>query len=142
MGRLDLETNMPLPAGETVWLVAEWILLAVWFTAAIVTMYPGLGRALYLSGGLFSSYGADLTFPAWFYIQLRRRPLRMLRWIRWLGGSPELAAVSIFVVGLVAEISQLYWPRGIFRGTFDPFDIAAYGVSLLVCYSAEQVTPS
>ena len=56
-------------------------------------------------------------------------------------GSPELAAGSIFVVGLLSEVSQFYWPKGIFRGTFDPFDIAAYGVSLLVCYVAERREP-
>jgi hypothetical protein len=104
----------------------------------MVTMYPGLGKALHLRGGLFNSYAADLTFPAWFYIQLRRRPWRMLRPVRWFNRPRELAAGSIFAVGLFSEVSQFYWPKGIFRGTFDPFDIAAYGVSLLVCYVAER----
>lgn len=142
MGPSRPEPNLSSPAAETVWLVAEWILFVAWVAGAGVTMYPGVGKALHLSGGLFSSYGADLTFPAWFYIQLRHRPWRMLRRVRSFGGSPELAAVSIFVVGLLSEISQLYWPQGIFRGTFDPLDIAAYGASLLVCYGAERMTPS
>jgi hypothetical protein len=125
----------------TGWLVAEWILFVVWLTAAIVTMYPSFGKALHLHGGLFNSYAADLTFPAWFYIQLRRRPGRILRPVLWFGGSRELAAGSIFVVGLLSEVSQFYWPKGVFGGTFDPFDIAAYGVSLLVCYVADGREP-
>lgn len=122
----------------TTWLVAEWIFFVVWLIAAVVTMYPRFGKALHLYGGFFNSYAADLTFPAWFYIQLRRRPWRMPRLVLWFGASPEFAAGSIFVVGLVSEVSQFYWPKGIFRGTFDPFDIAAYGVSLLVCCVAER----
>lgn len=110
----------------------------MWFTGAVVTMYPGFGNAVHLSGSLFTSYGADLTFPAWFYIQLRRRPWRMLRSVRWFGSSPELAAGSIFAVGLLSELGQFYWPKGIFRGTFDALDIVAYAVSLFVCYAAER----
>ena len=118
--------------------MAELILLAIWTIAALITMYPSIGKALHLSGGFFSSYAADLTFPAWYYIVLRRRPLRQFRLARWFGSSPELAASSIFVVGVISEVSQIYWPNGIFRGTFDPFDIAAYATGLLVSYLAEK----
>lgn len=100
-------------------------------------MYPGLGRALAWAGSWFTSYAADLTFPAWFYIQLRRRPWRMLRIVRWFGTSRELAAGSIFAVGALSEVGQAYWPGSLFHGTFDPLDIAAYGLSVLLCFWAE-----
>jgi hypothetical protein len=129
---------MSAEARRISWIVAERILLVIWMIAALITMYPRVGKALHLSGGFFSSYAADLTFPAWYYIVLRRRPSRQFRVVRWFGSSPELAASSIFVVGVISEVSQIYWPKGIFRGTFDPFDIAAYAAGLMVCYLAEK----
>ena len=126
-------------SGDRGWFIAEWTLFVIWLAAAVAAMYPTLGKAFHLYGGVFGSYAADLTFPAWFYIQLRRRPSRLLRRIRWFGKTPELAAGSIFLVGLLSEVSQYYWPKGIFHGTFDPFDIAAYGAGLLVCYGADAL---
>jgi hypothetical protein len=99
-------------------------------------MYPSLGKSLHIYGGFFTSYAADLTNPPWLYIVLRRRPVLPLT--RWLGRSPELAAGSIFVGGVVSEVSQFYWPKGFFAGTFDLLDIVAYGSGLLVCYIADK----
>src|SRR5262249_48953284 len=91
------------------WRFAEILLLVVWVLAALVAMYPRIGRALHLHGGFFTNYGADITFPPWFYIQLRARSWRMIPAIRFFGRSAELSAMSIFVVGLATELSQYYW---------------------------------
>ena len=95
-------------------------------------MYPQLRKALGISGGFFTSYAADLTNPPWIYIRFRRGAV--IPAARWFGRSPERAAFGIFAVGVATELSQIYWPRGFFGGTFDPFDIAAYAVGLIVCY--------
>lgn len=34
----------------------------------------------------------------------------------------------------MTELSQYFWPHGIFAGTFDPFDILAYAVGVGVCF--------
>jgi hypothetical protein len=99
-------------------------------------MYPSVGKGLHLYGGFFTSYAADLTNPPWLYIMLRRRPVH--RPVSWFGSSAEFAAGSIFFGGVLSEISQVVWPKGVFAGTFDPFDIAAYGIGLIVCYVADK----
>jgi len=99
----------------------------------------------HLHGGIFSSYLADLTFPPWFYMVIRgpvTTGQRTPRLLKWFGVSPERAALSIFIVGLVSEISQRYWPHGLFggafSGTFDPLDIAVYALGLAVCYICDK----
>jgi hypothetical protein len=59
--------------------------------------------------------------------------------LRWFGRTAERAAVSIFLVGVVTEVSQLYWPRGLFGGRFDPWDIVAYGSGLLLVYLLDDL---
>ena len=43
-------------------------------------------------------------------------------------------------VSTLTELSQVYWPRGVFAGRFDPLDILAYGCGLAVCYVADKVS--
>jgi hypothetical protein len=112
------------------WRVAELSLFPIWVLAAAITMAPELGKVLRLSGTLFSSYGADLSFPAWFYIVCRHRPGS--RVAGWIGRSPGFAAASIFAVGVVSEFAQRFLPR-LVAGTYDPLDIVAYGVGLATC---------
>jgi hypothetical protein len=99
-------------------------------------MYPQLATMFHLRG-LFTSYGADLAQPAWIYITIRRRPASGVA--RWFGGSSEMAAGSIFLVGLASELSQYFWPHGLFHGTFDPIDILAFAIGVLICYMAERI---
>lgn len=116
------------------WIIAYWTLLAGWILGA------GLSMAR-VQAGFLSSYLADLLFPPWFYILVRglapQRPKTSVL-MAWFGHSAERAAISIFLVGVVSELSSRYWPRGIFPGTYDPWDIVAYAVGLGVCYSCEQ----
>jgi len=56
-----------------------------------------------------------------------------------LGSTPELAAGSLFVASSLTELSQKVWPGGLFRGTFDPLDIAAFAVGLLTCCAVDKL---
>ncbi len=112
------------------WRIAYWLLLVGWVVGAALNMAK-------VRGGFLTNYLADLTFPPWFYITLRNKATKqptVVKPARWFGETPLRAAVSIFLVGLVTEVSSYFWPRGAFGGTFDPLDIAAYGIGLLVCY--------
>lgn len=55
-----------------------------------------------------------------------------------VGRTPEIAALSLFVASALTEVSQIYWPRGMFSGRFDPLDIAAYAAGVGACYIAEK----
>jgi hypothetical protein len=116
------------------WIVAYWTLFAGWILGVGLTM-------AHVRVEFLTSYLADLLFPPWFYIVLRRltpQKRRLSIMIRWFGQSPERAVVSIFLVGVTSELSSRYWPRGAFPGTYDPLDIVAYAAGLGVCYSCEQ----
>lgn len=125
------------------WHVAESILLAIWLLAGVIAMYPEVGRALHLSGTVFTSYAADLTQPAWLYLFFRalanpERSGRLVRWLRARAYGPELLAVAIVVGASATEVSQYYWPKGMFRGTFDPLDIAAFASGVTVCWLIDR----
>ena len=119
---------------RTSWRIAYWSLFAIFLATAALNM-------AHIRAGFLTSYAADLFLPPWLYIVLRRlampgqsaNPL-----FRLLGRSPELAALSLFIGSVLSEVSQIFWPKGIFRGTFDPLDLLAYGVGLLVCYAVDK----
>lgn len=115
------------------WRVAYWTLLTIWSLDAALVM-------MRIRGGLFTSYAADLTVPAFLYIVVRglQRPASPHLITRLFGGSPELAASVVFGGSALTEISQFYWPKGIFAGRFDPKDIAAYLVGVGVCYALDK----
>jgi hypothetical protein len=94
----------------------------------------------HVRAGLLTSYGADLTQPAWLYVVARSldHPAR-IGWLRrTLGYSPETAAAGLFLGATLTEFSQLIWPHGLFNGVFDPRDLAAYAAGLLLCYLVER----
>ncbi len=59
---------------------------------------------------------------------------------RIFGATPELAALFIFGGSTATEICQRIWPHGLFPGTYDPLDIAAYGISVGLCYACDKWT--
>jgi hypothetical protein len=79
--------------------------------------------------------------PAWLYIALRghapggwRGPLA-----RIFGRSPTVTALTLFVASTFTEVSQRFWPQGLFRGTFDPLDILAFAGGLSACVLGEHM---
>lgn len=115
------------------WRIAWWSLFFVWVLCAILDMF-------HLRGGILTSYGADLTLPAWLYILVRSldNPHRQTAVRRFLGRTPELAAGAIFLVSTLTEISQYFWPKGVFSGTFDLLDILAYATGIGICYLIDR----
>ena len=123
-----------LPVTVRGWSIAYWLLSASLLLTAALNM-------LHIRAGFVTSYLADLTVPALLYVVSRglatgkRRNVLM----RWLGRTPERAASVFFLASTVTEVSQIYWPRGLFRGRYDPWDIVAYGAGLSACYCCEKI---
>jgi hypothetical protein len=112
------------------WAIAYWGLLICWVMAGALNM-------AHVRAGFLTSYLADLTIPAWLYIVTRRLwtdKARTSRLMIWLAHSPERTLLSLFAASTATELSTLYWPRGLFAGTFDLMDIFAYASGLLICY--------
>jgi hypothetical protein len=94
--------------------------------------------------GFITNYGADLTQPAWFYILLRdlHGSGRRKRLTRVVGSRPETAALVIFLACVATEVSQRFWPTGLFAGRFDPYDIVAYAAGTGICYALDKLYPT
>jgi hypothetical protein len=90
--------------------------------------------------GFATSHLADLVGPAWLYIAFRGLAEPGMRTLvgRFFGATPERAATVLFVGSCATEITQIYWPSGLFRGRFDPLDIAAFAIGLLPLYLADK----
>ncbi|MFN8256786.1 MAG: hypothetical protein U0W24_13910 [Bacteroidales bacterium] len=116
-----------------IWTIAFWILFVGWVTGALLFMFR-------IKGGFLTNYLSDLTFPPWFYIYIRGlstsgdSTTKVSKVRKWFGSRPEIAMVSILLVGVISEFKTLYWPDGIISGTFDYLDIGAYTFSLIICY--------
>jgi hypothetical protein len=68
-----------------------------------------------------------------------------LQWILfavWIADAAPLVFASVlFGASAATEVSQYYWPHGVFPGVFDPLDVAAYGVGIGVCCLADLRWP-
>lgn len=95
-----------------------------------------------IRAGLLTSYGADLTIPAWLYITVRSLydPRRTTLLRRLFGRTPELAFFAVTAGSIGTELSQYFAPHGPFPGTFDPVDILMYLLGTGICYYAEKRT--
>jgi len=117
---------------------------AAFYLLFVAMVGAGVLSVLHIRGGFFTNHLADLTIPAWLYIASRglhtRNPGRTLI-RRTVGRSAEFAAVSLFAASAATEVSQLFWPHGVFPGRFDPLDLVAYAAGLLACYAAERRFP-
>ena len=118
------------------WTVAHWFLTVTFVATAVISTQR-------ISAGFLSNYAADLTCPAWLYIGIRgltgSRPSRLGR---YFGATPERAAFFLFGGSTLTELSQIWWPRGFFSGTYDPYDIVAYGAGVGICYVLDKITGS
>jgi|WetSurMetagenome_2_1015567.scaffolds.fasta_scaffold16556_4 hypothetical protein len=112
---------------------------AVWIAITALFVLAAALNMLHVRGGFLTSHLADLVVPAWLYVATRglagRRDGTMLS--RALGGSPWLAATVVFGASVLTELSQKVWPHGIFRGTFDPLDLAAFAAGTGACLVAD-----
>ena len=119
------------------WQIAHYALFAA-------TIGTGALNMLRVRGGFLTNHLADVAVPAWLYIAsrgLHSRSLRRTFIQRTIGRTPPAAALILFVASTCTEVSQYFWPHGLFPGRFDPLDVAAYGVGLAACLLAERRWP-
>ena len=111
-----------------------WALWIVFVATAAMNM-------LQVRVGFLTNYAADLVVPALLYVMLRglaevEYRTTLLR--RWFGGTPERAGAVLFLASAATELSQRYWPKGVFSGWYDPLDIAAFAAGIAVCYGCDR----
>lgn len=103
------------------------IILNVYFVAVFV----GIGglQMYHVNAGFLTNYGADLLAPPYIYLMFRQGRLRL---------RPLTALAAVLGGCFLWEWMQRYdlggTPLAITRGTFDPFDLLAYTLGLLVIY--------
>jgi hypothetical protein len=117
------------------WQLAYYVLLVCWIIGAFLTMNK-------INAGFFSSYLSDLTNPAWLYIMFRTKwtPEKSKnRVLNWFGSNPERVAFSIITIGVITELSSKYWPQGLFKGTYDPWDVFCYTIGVMICYLIDRI---
>jgi len=116
-----------------IWRILDWGLFGAFLVAGVLNMTDS-------AAGFATNHLADVSVPAWLYIVSRglARPENRTRLRRILGATPELAAAVLFVGSSITEVSQIYWPRGVFSGRFDPLDIVAFALGILPLYLLDK----
>lgn len=131
---------------------------AYWALTLLFVLTAALNRGR-VRGGFLTSHLADLVVPAWLYVVFRHPPsgrraaardgVRLEDrappdarpgWRRWVAATPGRTALTLLVGSTATELAQRAAPRGIFAGTFDPWDLVAFAVSLGTCYVIDRVT--
>jgi len=109
-----------------------------------VLVFVGIGglQMYNVDAGFLTNYGADLLAPPWMYLAMRGDRGEGSWITRALRLSRPLARLLFVLVGcFLWEWMQRYdlagTPLEITRGHFDPFDLVAYTVGLLVTYVGE-----
>ena len=120
------------------WTVAYWLLMAAFVLSAALNM-------LHIRAGFLTNHLSDVVVPALLYVIGRGLVPGIQARPRWaadlLRRSPAQAAVLLFVASAVTEVSQIWWPRGVFSGRFDPLDLVSFAVGLAACWAAESRWP-
>jgi len=115
------------------WQAASWVLLAGFLLAAALNITA-------TAAGFATNHLADVTGPAWLYIAIRglAEPHRGTRIQRLFGRTPQRAALLLFLASSATEVTQLFWPSGLFRGRFDPWDIVAFAAGILPLFLLDR----
>ena len=108
----------------------------VLFSGVIIT---GALNMLEVRGGFATNYLADIIIPPLLYINTVKLPAKRFKVLAYLSEKPLLTAILIFAGSTFTEICQIFWPRGIFSGYFDPWDIAAFSSGLIVVYTVDKL---
>lgn len=119
--------------------------LVVYYSLFLAILGTGALNMLQVRGGFLTNHAADVVVPAWLYVATRGLHSahgRTTHIQRTIGRTPEIAALSLFAASTLTEISQYYWPHGVFSGRFDPVDMLAFAGGLAACYAAEKFFPA
>jgi hypothetical protein len=60
---------------------------------------------------------------------------------RGIGRRPEITALVIIGGSIATEICQRYWPKGLFAGRYDPYNIVTYAIGVGICYVFDRRLP-
>ncbi len=101
----------------------------------------GLLQMFKVRGGVITNYGADVIAPIMLYYATRtNKSLFSKIWKQ--GFNEKQTFLLIWSLCLAWEISQKFDFSGtilaITRGRFDPMDIMAYTLTLLICYYLDK----
>ena len=115
------------------WRLLSWVLFGAFLVAAALNMTE-------TAAGFATNHLADVAGPAWLYVVFRglAEPQKRTRLGRVLGATPERAAAILFVGSSATELTQLFWPSGLFPGRFDSLDIAAFAIGILPLYLIDR----
>lgn len=99
------------------------------------------GMQMYqVNGGVVTSYGADLLAPPILYFSFREG-YRIPRTTRVWRLDPLASLLTVFIGCAVWEWSQRYdfggTPLALAAGRFDPLDLLAYALGLLISYAVD-----
>lgn len=111
------------------WSIVYLLLFAAFMATALLNI-------MRVRAGFITNYVADISVPALLYIVVRglQQPAYRTPLTKYLGRRPAITALVILGGSIATEISQRYWPKGLFAGRYDPYDIVAYGVGVGICY--------
>jgi hypothetical protein len=111
------------------WSIAYMLLFAAFIATGLLNM-------MRVRAGFITNYVADIAVPAYLYIVFRglHEPAYRTPLTKYLGRRPEITALVVLGGSIATEICQHYWPKGLFAGRYDPYDIVAYGVGVGICY--------
>ncbi len=116
------------------WLL--WTADALLFSGVVYVAYL---QSRHINAGFWTNYGGDVIGPVWLYSGLRQLKIYRKRY-----PSPEITAGGVFAACFLWEWCQRYDLRGTVlsftRGTFDPYDILCYGLSLLLAYTVDKTS--
>lgn len=107
------------------------------FYLGSVALALGVGalQMFQVRAGFLTNYGADIFGTAWFYALFRQGktlyPRRQL--------SPVITSAVVLLGCAAWEFGQMW---RLVPGTYDPFDLLAYGSTVLACLIVDrQVVP-
>ena len=114
------------------WQTVQWMLFAVWIADAIAVM-------MHSRAGFLTNHAADLTLPPWLYITFRRqyRGLAGLPLVRDVCASAVMTGSFVLLASCATEVSQYFWPHGLFAGTFDWYDLLTYFIGVTAVVAAD-----
>lgn len=106
------------------------IILNIYFVAVFV----GIGglQMYRVNAGFLTNYGADLLAPPYMYLTSRGGRFRLTS----LTALPAVLG-GCFLWEWMQRYDLVGTPLAITRGKFDPFDLLAYTVGLLVIYAVD-----
>jgi hypothetical protein len=98
----------------------------------VLALAVGALQTLRVRGGVITSYGADVFGTAWLYAMFRQGRTVFQRGMTL---SPAAAAALVFVGCAASEFAQRWH---VMPGTFDPYDLAAFGLSAFGCWAIDR----